>query len=181
MFRKQNDYYKVLGEFLKKFSEMETSLVAYCSIIKYLTYCQEGFDEFSPLPIGERLKYISKFINENLAILKSDWEKTQQKINRVNEDRRHLIHGIGRTSLYADTITTQVPKKGKTVSKEFSIEKIRKIIDDIEHICTGDNGVQGEFRNKFCIARYDLYNDTAGTTPKIIYRLDGVIVTKYKE
>lgn len=180
MFRKQNDYYKALGEFLKKFSEMETALVTYCSIIKYLSYCQEGFDEFSPLAIGERVKFISKFINENLPDLKGDWEKIRQKINKVNEDRRHLVHGIGRTSLYTDTITTHVPKKGKTVSKDFSIEEIRSIIDDIEHICTGTNGIQGEFHNIFCINRYNFHNDTPGTAPKIVYKLNGVIATKFQ-
>ena len=180
MFQKPKEYYHVLGEFMTKFSSMETSLVSYCSIIKYLCNYQEGFDEFSPLSISDRLKYISKFIKESLPELQNDWNKIVQKINEVNENRRHLIHGIGRASFYTESITTHVPKKGKTVSKDFSIEDINKIIDNIEHICTGDNGIQGEFHNNFCISRYDYHNERIDASNKIVYRLNGVAVTKFK-
>lgn len=165
---------------MAKFSSMETTLVSYCSIIRYLSDCREGFDEFSPLSISERLKFISKFISEALPELKGDWDRIVQKINSVNEDRRHLVHGIGRTGFYSDSISTYVPKKGKTIQKDFSIEDIKRIIDAIEHICTGDNGIQGEFQNNFCIRRYDYHNDAIDVSNKIVYRINGVAVTKFK-
>ena len=125
MFQKRQEYYQVLGEFLKKFSEMETSLIAYCSVIKYLSYCQDGFDRFSPLTISQRIEFISDFINESLPELKNDWGKIKQNISSIHENRRYLIHGIGLTGLFQNTISTHIPKKGKTIKKDFSVEDIK--------------------------------------------------------
>ncbi|HXS38273.1 MAG TPA: hypothetical protein VN721_16340 [Flavipsychrobacter sp.] len=180
MYHKQQENYQLLGEFLKAFSEMETRLILYCSVIKYLAYCQEGLDKFAPYTISQRLDYISVFIDEDLPELKNEWTKIRGRIKTVNEERRYLVHGIGRTSMYTDPITTFIPKKGTTITKEFKTVDIKKLINEIYEICTGDNGLEGEFQNIFCTRRYDLYNDQIDNSQKIIYQINGVPVTKFK-
>ncbi|GAA4460866.1 hypothetical protein GCM10023093_04420 [Nemorincola caseinilytica] len=180
MFYKRDEHYKILGNFMVEFSTMETALLQYCSIITYLNYCQDGYTRYSPLSLSDRLKFIRDFIYKNLPLLQNDWDKITQKINSVNEDRRHLIHGIGRSTLWAENLNTMCPKKGEIIEKEYNVIDIEKIISDIQEIKTGDNGIQGEFLTKFCTHRYDHYNKNIDNSSKVIYTVNGEVLTEFK-
>ncbi len=134
---------------------------------------------FLGMELDQKRKKIKEFIYKSLPQLKQDWDTINSKIGTLNEDRRHLIHGIGQSYFLKDVIKTVIRKGQNVILKEYSIADINSLTNKLAHLLTGDNGLDGEFLTKFSKHLFDNYNKSAPDDKKIVYRVNGTIQTEW--
>jgi hypothetical protein len=180
LFENKDKFQNAIGGFLIKFAELEFSLLYYCGLIDNPKNQTISIREYIGTELEKRRNKISKFIHLNLPELSTTWDKINTNLSVVNSERRFLIHGIGRTSFYLDSIKAVIKQKGELKSKYFSIDDINKLTNQIAHLLTGDNGLTGEFLVEFSTKRFNLYNSLSDGDDKIIYKINDVILTEFK-
>ncbi len=83
-------------------------------------------------------------------------------------------------SLPHESISTYVREKKKLVNREFDIETIRKLTNELHHLNTGENGINGEFRIEFTKQRINQWNKLVNDDNKIVYTVNGEILSDWK-
>jgi hypothetical protein len=180
IFENREKYKSAVGHFVMTFSELEFSLLYYCALIDHPRDQNYGIKLHLQSTFGQRRTKISNFIRSEIPELQITWDTINSKLGEVNRDRRFIVHGIGRASFFEDSIKTFIPNKDTVDLKDFSIESIKAITNKMSYLLTGDNGLTGEFLNKFSTARFDLHNKITLEDNKIIYRIGGDILTEFK-
>ena len=176
-FENTENFKSALGSLVMDFSKLEFSLIYYCALIDDPYNYTSKVKSYLGHELEQKRNIIKAYIYKNLPDLKTEWDIINSKIGTINEERRHLIHGIGRSYFLLDTIKTTLKKGDEVVSKEYTVEDIKKIVDKLSHLLTGDNGLEGEFLIKYSTQLFDHFNETAD--PKIAYRVNGKILTKW--
>ncbi|MBK7667153.1 MAG: hypothetical protein IPJ32_07220 [Sphingobacteriaceae bacterium] len=180
LFENREKFKSAIGHFVIKFSELEFSLLYYCGIIDHLRNKELGIREQLQSTFEERRKKISKFIREELPELQETWYSINMQLGEINRDRRFIVHGIGRTNFFSDSVKAFIPQKDRVDIKDYSIDSIKNLSDRIAHLLTGENGLTGEFLVEFNTKRFDLHNRTTLDDNKIIYKVNDKILTKFK-
>jgi hypothetical protein len=180
IFENQNKFQKAIGGFIIKFTELEFSLLYYCGLIDNPKNQNISIREHIGTELEKRRKKITKFIHLNLPEISLSWDKINTQIGIINNERHFLIHGIGSTSFFQDSIKAIIKQKGELKIREFSINDINNLSNQIAHILTGDNGLTGEFLTEFSTKRFNLYNSLSEGDDKIIYSVNDVVLTEYK-
>jgi len=136
--------------------------------------------DFIGKTLKEKRTLLRKYIKSELPELLEEWEVINGEIGVLNLERRYLVHGIGRAYLFHENISTYV-KVGKTVqTKEYKVKDIKSLTNRIGHVNTGKNGINGVFYFKFKTAIIDSYNERVENSEKIVFKLNGEIVSKWK-
>ena len=180
IFENREKYKSAVGHFVMNFSELEFSLLYYCGLIDYPHDQNFGVKSHLNSTFGQRRTKISNFIRSDIPKLQATWDNINSKLGEVNRDRRFLVHGIGRASFFEDSIKAFIPNKDTVDLKNFSIDSIKAINNKIGYLLTGDDGLTGEFLIKFNTARFDLHNKITVEDNKIIYKINGDILTEFK-
>lgn len=180
IFENKDNFKKAIGGFVIKFTELEFSLLYYCGLIDNPKNQKVSIRNHIGSKLEIRRKKITKYISQNLPELSTTWDRINTKLGIINNERNFLIHGIGSTGFYEDSIKAIIKQKENIQIKEFTIEDIKKLTDQIAHLLTGDNGLAGEFLTEFSTKVFDLYNSTSNGDDKIIYRVNNKILTQFK-
>lgn len=170
-----------LGQFVIQFSELEFSLLYFCGVIDYPRNENLGIKENLRTTFDQRRKKISEFVRTELPEIAEIWNGINGSLGNINRDRRFLVHGIGRENFFQHSVKTFIPQKTEVDLKDFTIDDIKKLSDQIAHLLTGDNGLGGEFIILFKTKRFDLHNRTTKEDNKIIYKINDKIMTELKE
>jgi Txe/YoeB family toxin of Txe-Axe toxin-antitoxin module len=170
---------EAIGEFTIAFSQMEFAL----SQLSALTVIQHS--EFNllaniKLSLSKKRKEITKCVKSDAIQLYSIWEDLNQRIGKMNEERRYLMHGIAQYSLSDKTIEVFVPTKNNLNVKHLIPEDIKEFNQKIYHLTTGVDGVNGEFYNKFKTARINKWNEKLSDEKKMIYKVNNEVLTVWK-
>jgi hypothetical protein len=107
------------------------------------------------------------------------WDSINSKLGQINQNRRFLVHGIGRTNFYHHSVKAFVPRKESYDLKEFSVDDIKDLSNQISHLLTGKDGLSGDFLIDFSTKRFDRHNRTTFNRNKIVYRVNNKILTEY--
>lgn len=168
-----------VGEFVIQFSQVELYLTILCQVTTHPTQEYEGFVHYLKKDLTVKREVLKAFINEHLTSLREDWARINVELGDLNEHRRHLIHGIGLLGLTTTVIQTQILKSKQIKSSIYSLMDMEKLINRLHHLISGENGIGGVFYGNYKTLRFNLYNDDPDNTPKIIYKENGITMTKY--
>jgi len=181
IFENDKKFKEAIGAFIIAFSKLEYGL-AYLSVLtefdlrkrneNLLTHIGYSFDN--------KKKNIANYIENNLIELKPIWDNQKNKIDKLNRERRFIAHGFISYSLPNESITTFVKEKKKLSSRKFDVETIKKLTQEIHHLNTGKNGINGEFHVEFTKLRINQWNELVNDETKIIYRVNNQILSDWK-
>jgi hypothetical protein len=180
IFENRDKFQNAIGGFIIKFTELEFSLLYYCGLIDNPKNENSSIREHIGTDLEKRRKKITQFIRADLPELSKTWDKINTQLSVINSERHFLIHGIGRTSFYQDSIKAVIRQKGELKMREFSIDDIKKLTNSIAHLLTGNNGLVGEFLTEFSKKRFNLYNSLSEGDDKIIYKVNDIVLTDFK-
>lgn len=169
---------EAIGGFIIATSEMEFAIAKLCAFAMDDTNLNH-IDLSKPMgrPFSDKRNILKKFINENLNNLISEWEIINIEIGDINLHRRHLVHGFIQYRLPNETIETYINNKGKITKKVYSLDDIKELTRRIQNLNTGANGISGVFYDKFVQARVNLWNKSVNDNEKIVFKINGRIVT----
>lgn len=172
---------EALGAFIIASSEMEFAITSLCSILgEDPRLHQNHFLEIFGESLEKKRKLVGEFIKTHLPNLIEEWIVINVIIGRINADRRHLVHGFTQYYLPEEHIETFVKKNGRVEKKRFTIADIKSLTKKIQHINTGDNGINGVFQTKLFVTRINLWNDQVEPKMRMVYKVKNVILTSWK-
>lgn len=177
----RDEFQSALGQFVIRFSELEFSLLYFCGAIDHPRNENLGIKENLATTFEQRRNKISFFIRSELPEIADIWNGINERLGNINRDRRFLVHGIGCENFFLHSVKAFIPQKTKVDLKDFTIADIKSLSDQISHLLTGENGLSGEFIILFKTKRFDLHNRTTKQDDKIIFRVNGKIMTEYTE
>ncbi len=175
------DFKEAIGEFIIAFSQMEFGLVFLCSMTEFDFRKKDMYvTKYLGFSLEKKLEHLTDFIKEHLNELLPKWNELKTEIGKLNRERRFLAHGFMTYYLPNENITTIIKEKGEIVSKNQSIEEIKSYTNRLQHLNTGKNGITGEFHILFTKTRIDKWNDIVNNENKIIYTVNGEIISNWK-
>ena len=179
--KSDKDFKEAVGAFIIAFSELEFGLGFLCSMTEFdLRHKDSYIPKYLGLSFEQKIRHLSEFIDSYLSEISQIWGNIKMEIGVLNRERRFFAHRFMSYSLPHESITTHVKEKGQIVTKRQTLEEIKSYINRIHHLNTGKNGINGEFHTLFTKARvnkwYSLVNDEA----KIVYRVNGAIISDWK-
>lgn len=156
-----NEFKRWVGEFVIAFSQLEHGIAELCTMSKNInndTY-EEDMVTFIGMKTSDKLKTLSNQLKDNYPDLIEIWAELKPKIDRLNHERRFIVHGI-----YFYTIGDDVPaliKVGRRNNtrldgKRITISKMKGLCNEVYQLISGKNGVNGEFWEKLGDARVAL-------------------------
>ncbi len=170
---------RALGKFIKRFSELEYSLLYYWSLIDDPKNQNLVVKENFGSSFDDRRKKVTKYINNNLPELSERWKNINKKLTTINTERRYLIHGLGVSNFSNNTIKAVIKLNSQIKVKIITEAQINILLSEIAHILTGNDGLEGEFLIDFTTSRFNKYN-SLNAIDKIVYRVNDKILTSYK-
>jgi len=187
-FEEDRKFKENLGGFIIAFSELEYALAEISALTehelpkwKYQLVKHLGYN------LDDKLKQISKYINSELPELKIIWNEQKQKVKLINQDRRYLAHGFTQYFVPFDDgiVPTFVRQKNgkdayKIDEKKFTARTLYELTDKIHHLKSGKNGLYGEFHTEFTRLRVNKWNNEVSDEKKIVYRINGRIMSDWK-
>jgi len=181
IWKKNKEFKEAIGAFVIAFSELEFGLVDLCSMTEFDIRKKDHYvTKYLGFTFERKLQHLTDFISENLSELEPVWEKLKNEIGQLNRERRFLVHGFMTYYLPHETITTHVKEKGKVTTKHQTLEEIKGFINRLQHLNTGENGINGAFHTLFTKTRIDKWNNLVNDENKIIYKVNNEIVSKWK-
>lgn len=172
---------EAIGAFVIASSELEFAIARLCSIIGIdPRQHRSQFNEILGLPMDKKRKQISTFIKNNIPNLHDEWTVINEKIGQINVDRRHLVHGFSQYILPREQIETYIKLNGRVAKKQYSLIDIKSLTNKIHHINTGENGIRVVFFTKLFVARINLWNESAVSKNRMVFKVKDVILTDWK-
>ena len=177
-----------LGAFIIAFSEVEYALAELCALSeKNLPSWREYLAKNLGLSLDDKLKHLSKFIKSDLSELNDIWIEQQDKIRRINEDRRYLAHGFAqyylphKDGIVSTYIRRKIGKEKYSIDKkDYSSIEINRLTETLRHIQSGKNGIYGEFNTEFVLLRVNKWNEAVSDEMKIVYKVNNEIISDWK-
>jgi hypothetical protein len=170
---------EAIGEFTIAFSQMEFAL-SQLSALTVVKQCEYDLLANIRLPLHKKRKQITKCVKSDAVELHSIWDDLNQRIGKMNEERRYLMHGIAQYSLSDNTIEVFVPITNGLETKHLTPADIKEFSQKIYHLTTGVDGVNGEFFIKFKAERINKWNDKLPEREKMVYKVHNEILTEWK-
>lgn len=163
------------------FSELEYGLVFLCTMTEFdFRKKDEYIYKYLGLSFEQNVRHFTDYINENLIELKSIWDEIKIKIRQLNRERRFLVHGFMSYGLPRKKITNRIKENGHLTTKKQSLEEIKGYINSIQHLNTGDNGINGEFHAFFAKTRVYKWKEFANDNNKIVYKVNDIVISNWR-
>lgn len=179
--KNDKDFKEAIGAFIIAFSELEFGLAFLCSTTEFdLRFKDKHLPKYLGFSFDQKMKHLSEYIDEHLLEFKPTWSMLKVEIGQLNRERRFFAHGFMLYSLPRETITTHIREKGKITTKNQSLQEIKSLTSRLRHLNTGKNGINGEFHTEFTKARINNWNELVNDDAKIVYRVNGDIVSNWK-
>lgn len=180
-FKGRENFLRELGLFNVEFSKLEFGLLDLCTMTsEHFPAYKPRYIDFIGDSLEKKRKKIKYHLKENLPDLLKEWTEINVEIGLLNDERRHLVHGVGQAYLFHESISTYVKKKDKVEKKEYTVKNIRSLTNRVAHVNTGKNGICGEFYFKMKTAVIDLYNESVPNKDKKVFRVNNEIVSVWK-
>ena len=182
IFETDRKFKEAIGAFMIAFSQLEYGL----AFIGVLTEFDLRKREQSLLShIGnsfeKKVRNVTNYIDNNsLSELKEIWDIQKGRIGQLNRERRFIAHGFASYSLPRENITTHIKENNKLVSRKYDIETLKKLTNELNHLNTGKNGINGEFHTEFSRQRINQWNNLVNVENRIIYRVNSEILSDWK-
>lgn len=179
----ENDkkFKEAIGSFIIAFSELEFGLVFLCSMTEFDLRKRETYvPKYLSYSFDQKKKHLTDFINECIPEIKPTWDVLKEEIGKLNRERRFIAHGFMSYALPKETVTTIIKENGQVVKKKQTIDEIKAYTNRLHHLNTGNNGVNGEFNTLFTKTRINQWNDLVNDDAKILYRVNGQILSDWK-
>lgn len=181
LLKSTTDFKTAIGEFIIAFSELEFGLVFLCMITENdLRNKNNYFDKYLGFSLDQKIKHLDIYIKENLQEIKNIWDKQKHGIKEINRERRFLVHGFMSFGFPKEKISTFLKENGVIKNRFHTIEEIKSYTNRIQHLKTGENGINGEFHILFTKLRINKWNETASKSDKITYTVNSEIVSDWK-
>jgi len=178
---KDKEFKEAIGSFIIAFSEFEFGLVFLCSMTEFdLRYSHNYFTKYLGYSFEQKKKHLNDFIKDQMPDIKPIWDKIIKEIGELNRERRFLAHGFMSYGLPKETITTHVKENGGMATKYQTVEEIKGYTNRLQHLNTGENGINGEFHTLFTLTRINKWNSIVNDTSKIVYKVNGKIISEWK-
>lgn len=179
--KQDKDFKEAIGAFIIAFSELEYGLAIICTLTEFdLRKKDTSYLKYLGYSFELKVKTITEFVNKNLIELRQIWDDIKIKIGNVNRERRFLAHGFHNYFLPKDHISTRIKENGKIVEKKQTLPDIKKLINQLHHLNTGENGINGEFYIAFTTLRIDKWNALVNDDYKMVYSVNSKIVSDWK-
>lgn len=178
-FEEDKTHKSEIGNFIVNFSRLEYTLAYLLAFSDTNLFRYEAYiPKMMALSFDKKLMLFSNYIKEDLGELQTDWKSIEKKIKQINVNRRYVAHGFidGRLN----NSNARIVRNGQFHPKELSHKELKKQSNEILEVLTGENGLDGEFRQKFFIARLDKWNELVNDNFKIVYTDNDDIKTKWK-
>ncbi len=180
-FQNSESFKTAIGSFIIAFSKLEFGIVFLCSMTEFdIRRKDEYLLKYMGFAFEKKLDHLSSFIKENIPELITIWTALRDEIGKLNSERRFLIHGIQQYVLPNESISTHVKQNGKIVSKEFTVNEIKSLTNRINEVCTGRNGITGEFHTLFTKTRVNEWNKLVIEEHRVVYKVNNEIVSDWK-
>jgi hypothetical protein len=181
LYKNDKLFKEALGAFIIASSEMEFAITSLCSILgEDPRLHQNHFLEIFGKPLDKKRELIGQYIKNHLTDLLVEWIEINVSIGRINADRRHLVHGFTQYYLPNEHIETFVKINARVEKKCFTIADIKALTKKIQHINTGDNGINGVFQTKLFVSRINLWNNQVEPKMRMVYKVNNIIQTDWK-
>jgi hypothetical protein len=181
VWKNDKEFKEAIGAFIIAFSELEYGLAFLCSMTEFdLRFKDSYLVKYIGFSFEQKVRILTEFIDENLAEIKLIWDKLKGEIGQLNRERRFLAHGFMTYYLPNETITTYVKEGGKIVQKKQTLQEIKSLTNKLQHVNTGENGINGEFHTLFAKTRINKWNELVNDDAKIVYRVNSEIISDWK-
>lgn len=181
LIQKDKEFKAAIGAFVIAFSEFEFGLNFLCALTEFDLLNKDYYvTKYLGMTFESKMKTMSDFIDTHMKEFGLQWERIKSEIGPINKERRHIVHGIMTYYLPNETIRTYVKEKGEIKSKELSIEEINSLTNRLQHLNTGEYGINGEFHTEFTKRRIDKWNELVNDRFKIVYSVNSIIVSEWK-
>ncbi len=181
IFEKDKEFKEAIGAFIIAFSKLEYGLARLGVLTEFdLRHRNDYLLQHIGSSFEQKKKKITEYIENYLPELKPIWDIQKEKIGQLNRERRFLAHGFDNYSLPRENITTYVKEKQKLAKREYDVKSIKSLTNDLHHLLTGENGINGEFHIEFTRLRINQWNDLVNDESKIIYTVNSVIKSDWK-
>jgi len=179
--KNDKDFKEAIGAFIIAFSELEFGLAFLCSMTEFDLRLKDNYViKYLGFSFDKKMLHLTDFINENLEEIKPIWDTLKVEIGQLNRERRFLAHGFMTYYLPHETITTHVKEKGQVVTKNQTLTEIKSFTNRLQHLNTGENGINGEFHTLFTKTRINKWNKLVNEDTKIVYRVNSEILSDWK-
>ena len=179
--KNDKEFKEEIGAFVIAFSELEFGIAFLCAMTEFdLRKKDEYIHKYLGFTFERKLQHLTSFISENLNELEPIWSKIKVEIGQINRERRFLVHGFMKYHLPIETITTHIKEKSNITTKKQSIEEIRELVNRLDNLKTGENGINGSFLILFTKTRIDKWNDLVSNDNKIVYKVNNEILSNWK-
>jgi hypothetical protein len=160
VWKNDKDFKEAIGSFIIAFSELEFGLVFLCSMTEFdVRKKDEYITKYLGFTFERKMQHLTDFISENLEELTPIWENIKNEIGQLNRERRFLVHGFMSYCLPHESITTHIKENGRLTTKKQTLVEIKSFTNRLQHLNTGENGINGEFHTLFTKTRINKWND----------------------
>lgn len=181
IFENDKKFKEAIGAFIIAFSELEYGLAFLGVLTEFdLRKRDENLLTHIGYSFENKKKNITNYIETYLPELKPTWDIQKKKIEELNRERRFIAHGFSSYSLPRESITAFVKEGKQLSSRKFDLETIKRLTNEIRHLNTGKNGINGEFHVEFSRQRINQWNALVNAENKIVYRVNSEIISNWK-
>lgn len=175
-----DEFTSSLGKFVIEFSKFEFAIAELASWTSGNIHDRDDlFRDCIRDTLEKNRRRISDYIKKHLPEIQSEWTTINDRIGKLNKERRFLVHGmIDHSEFIAENLAVLV-SKGLPETNQIDSHSILLLRKEIMDIMTGKNGVNGEFYIKFVTLRIDYHNEVI-SKGKIVYKVNNEILTDWK-
>lgn len=178
--KNDKEFKEAIGSFIIAFSELEYGLAFLCSMTEFdLRFKDNYLIKYIGFSFEQKVKHLTEFIDEHLTEIKPTWDKLKEEIRQLNRERRFLAHGFMTYYLPHETITTYIKEGKQLVQKKQTPKEIKSLTSRVQHVNTGEHGVNGEFHTLFAKTRINKWNELVNDDAKIVYRVNSEIISDW--
>lgn len=156
------EFKKWVGEFVIAFSELEHGIAQLCALSNRLDNSTYDADmvRFTGMRTIDKLNFLSKSLADHYPELAVIWKDHKTKLDRLNHERRFIVHGI-----YFYTIGEEVPalikvgksdKRARFSGKYVKISELKRMCNELHYLNSGENGINGELWEKLLLKRHEI-------------------------
>jgi len=180
IFEENEKLKSAIGSFIIAFSELEFALAHICIFTEFdLLRANETAVEYLGMSLDLKKRKIKEYISKYQPDLKERWQNISDEIARLNKHRRYVAHGVHVASV-SDSLNSSIKVGKQMESEELTVEKLNQWRSDLSELNTGQDGVNGVFMTDFKRLSIDRWNKHVSNEHKIVYKINGEIVSEWK-
>lgn len=129
---------QLIGRFVISFAALEEIIIEICIYTEF--DMRDPYNEFkykyTSMKMSDRLAHISSFLKKDDYLSKVNlmWSKQQKKLQKLNDFRNELIHGIGKYAIDDEIIVNSKGKLNGQKKIKLTFLKVDLLNEEIEKI-----------------------------------------------